>query len=56
MPTYEFTCKDCQTRQEVQAAMADQIVAPLCHQCNLAMTRNYGIGAVTFNGTGWGKD
>lgn len=56
MPTYLYQCKDCEQRVSVSRAITDQEVPPVCIECAKPMLKQYGLNAVTFKGSGWGKD
>ena len=38
------------------AEITEQVKAPYCELCELNMVRLFGVGAIRFNGGGWGKD
>jgi len=38
------------------AEITDEVKAPYCDLCELDMVRLFGVGAIRFNGGGWGKD
>ena len=56
MPTYLYECKDCEQKVSVSRAITDQEIPPVCIECAKPMLKQYGLTAVTFKGTGWGKD
>jgi putative FmdB family regulatory protein len=52
MPTYEFTCIDCD--KTITATMKyDDIDTFTCTECGNAMNRSYSFGAVSFKGSGF---
>jgi putative FmdB family regulatory protein len=53
MPSYEYQCIACNMRYNVERSIHEDN-PPIC--CNIAMTQVYGIPAISFKGTGWGKD
>jgi putative FmdB family regulatory protein len=53
MPTYEYECKKCHIRYEVEQPM-DKVTTPLC--CSEPMRQIYSAPGISFKGTGWGKD
>lgn len=52
MATYEFYCKTCTQTVSVTAPIGEA-QRPKCLKCQADMTRDYGIGAIKFNGTGY---
>ena len=52
MPTYEFYCKTCAQTVSVTAPIGEA-KQPKCLKCLTDMTRSFGIGAVTFKGSGF---
>lgn len=54
MPTYVYQCA-CGYREEIRHGMGETVTIE-CTYCLVPLTRKPGIGAVTFIGTGWGKD
>lgn len=56
MPTYDFRCNTCDATATVATRLTETLTSPVCVKCALEMVRVYGVGAVTFKGTGWGKD
>jgi putative FmdB family regulatory protein len=56
MPVYVFMCSNCGVTQKVVAQINEQLKPPYCGLCELDMVRQFGVGAIKFNGAGWGKD
>ena len=56
MPTYIYICENCGGRKEVVADINEEVPKPYCGLCELDMVRLFGVGAIRFNGGGWGKD
>jgi putative FmdB family regulatory protein len=56
MPTYVYICENCGGRKEVVAEITEEVEKPFCDLCELDMVRLFGVGAIRFNGGGWGKD
>lgn len=56
MPVYEYRCTECEQTASVTANITEQPAIPVCGNCTVTMVRVFGLGAVTFKGTGWGKD
>jgi putative FmdB family regulatory protein len=52
MPSYDYQCPECQTEETVVRRLQDKEMKPIC-ECGATMTRVFGLGAVTFKGTGW---
>jgi putative FmdB family regulatory protein len=53
MPTYEYTCKNCETSQHISRGINDPEQIVICEKCEHDMKRVYSVGAVTFNGSGF---
>lgn len=57
MPTYDFKCSRCETKLSIVRSINSQDKEEFkCPDCDLPMTRVYSSPAVTFAGSGWGKD
>jgi putative FmdB family regulatory protein len=56
MPVYLFICSNCGVTEKVVAEINEQLKPPHCGLCELDMERKFGVGAIKFNGGGWGKD
>lgn len=56
MPSYNYICKNCESITTVIRSIHDAEKVPQCTKCDTEMVKKYGIGAVTFKGSGWGKD
>jgi putative FmdB family regulatory protein len=56
MPTYIYICENCGGRKNITADINEEVKAPYCDLCELDMVRLFGVGAIRFNGGGWGKD
>ena len=54
MPFYVYSCTCGLVKEIIHAMTAD--VRIVCPDCLEEMTRKPSVGAVTFNGEGWGKD
>lgn len=54
MPFYDFKC-ECGKTSTATVSIKDDDFKMTCI-CGKEMKRVFGIGAVTFKGTGWGKD
>lgn len=55
MPIYTYKCMECDIKQSVDHGMNDSPEI-LCEKCKNPMKKIPGLGAVSFRGTGWGKD
>lgn len=55
MALYEYYCKNCEDVVDISHPINDspQII---CMQCYSTRVKKLGVGAVTFKGSGWGKD
>jgi putative FmdB family regulatory protein len=51
MPIYEFECKVCKIRVEVDKSIHEERDAQCCGQL---MSRLYSAPGISFKGTGWG--
>jgi putative FmdB family regulatory protein len=56
MPTYDYRCTECDQTATVSVKITENPSVPVCVACGVTMVRVFGLGAVTFKGTGWGKD
>ena len=56
MPVYIFMCSNCGVTEKVVAEINQPMQPPHCGLCELDMIRKFGVGAIKFNGAGWGKD
>lgn len=56
MPTYYFECSKCKASVSVNNPISDEVKVPVCYGCELEMVRQFSAPAVSFKGTGWGKD
>jgi hypothetical protein len=55
MPLYTYKCIPCDSTEVIDHGMYDSPEI-LCKKCKSKMTKIPGVGAVSFRGTGWGKD
>ena len=56
MPNYDFTCIECDNTivQFFPITTKDHTV--ICEECGNRRQKAYGVGAITFKGSGWGSD
>jgi putative FmdB family regulatory protein len=55
MPVYDFKC-ECGKTSTITIGIADVENFVCKCICGKPMVRQFGVGAVTFKGSGWGKD
>ena len=53
MPTYQYTCRECETKLEEVRSISDPEPTYLCEKCGNKMNKTYNVGAVTFKGSGF---
>lgn len=53
MPSYNYKCPQCEAVLTVVRSMMESDPGYTCDACNIAMTRVYSVGAITFNGSGF---
>jgi len=53
MPTYKYECKPCGKSYEQVRAISDPEKVVLCESCGQLAKRVYGVGMVSFNGSGF---
>jgi hypothetical protein len=57
MPVYAYVCDKCGEKTALLRSIHDpEPEQQKCVECNEALRRDYTIAAVTFKGTGWGKE
>jgi putative FmdB family regulatory protein len=56
MPYYDYKCNTCDLKMSVIRKIDEPERNPLCANCVKDLVRVYDTPAVTFKGTGWGKD
>ncbi len=54
MPTYEYRCKDCDHRFEIQQSFTDDALTS-CPECGGALKKVFGNVGITFKGSGFYK-
>ena len=55
MPTYHFTCKECDSTISHLVPINDPLVTPKCLSCQQEMERVFSIPNIAFRGSGWGS-
>jgi len=55
MPTYEYTCIECEESQDVNRGFNDPEVIPPCSSCGYKMVRVYTPTGIQFKGSGFYK-
>lgn len=55
MPVYDFKCQ-CGKTSTITIGIAEVEAFRMTCICGKVMVRQFGIGAITFKGSGWGKD
>lgn len=53
MPTYEYTCRECEFNLEEIRGINDPEPIHMCEKCGNKMNKVYHLSAVTFNGNGF---
>mgnify|MGYP002737203437 CR=1 FL=1 len=53
MPTYEYECKECNTKEEVLRGMKEEEVVPPCSSCGFKMTKVYSAFGINLKGPGF---
>jgi putative FmdB family regulatory protein len=54
MPVYDYKC-ECGATRTLTISIKESDFKMTC-SCGKEMKRVFGVGAVTFKGSGWGKD
>ena len=55
MPTYEYTCIECEETKEMIRGFNDPEVVPPCSSCGYKMARVYTPAGIQFKGSGFYK-
>jgi putative FmdB family regulatory protein len=53
MPTYEYECRECETKISEVRSINDPEPTHTCTKCGNNMKKIFNLGAVTFNGSGF---
>jgi len=54
MPTYSYKCKNCGHTFDVLQALSDKALTE-CPECKGELAKVFGVGSVTFKGSGFYK-
>jgi putative FmdB family regulatory protein len=54
MPSYQFYCKACDDVVDTFFAITEKHQDVVCETCGHKRIKQFGVGAVTFKGQGWG--
>jgi putative FmdB family regulatory protein len=54
MPTYQFTCIECDDTIDHFFPITQKDHTLLCEKCGNKRNKVLGVGAVNFKGSGWG--
>ena len=54
MPVYEYKCNSCDKLFAVSYSLTESPEI-FCPTCNTVAKKVFGVGAVTFKGSGWGS-
>ena len=55
MPTYEYSCIECDLTKEVNRPIAEADRIEVCEKCGYVMNKVYGSFGIQFKGTGFYK-
>lgn len=53
MPSYDYKCKTCDNSVTLVTGIKEQHEIPSCAKCKADMVREYGLGTITFKGSGF---
>lgn len=56
MPEYAFKCRFCDYICTTWKNFTQEMIYPICPNCDTQMIRDYRIAGVHFKGNGWGGD
>ena len=54
MPTYDFTCVECDNTVAKFFPITQKDHTVICEKCGNKRLKVLGVGSVTFKGNGWG--
>lgn len=55
MPTYEYSCIQCDYNKEVVKSFSEADLVELCEKCGYGMNKVYGTFGIQFKGSGFYK-
>lgn len=55
MPTYEYSCLECDRNQDISKSFAEADKEEFCEKCGYALVRVYGSFGIQFKGSGFYK-
>jgi len=50
---YDYKCDQCKSELQIERSIHAEANAPTCIDCHVLMTRVWGLGGITFNGSGF---
>ena len=53
MPTYEYQCIECETKEEILRSFSDPEIIPPCQKCGYKMQKVYGTFGINLKGKGF---
>lgn len=53
MPTYEYACIECETKEEVTRGIKDEEKIPPCPNCGYRMAKVYSTFGINLKGSGF---
>ena len=53
MPTYEYVCRECETKITETRNISDPEPSHMCEKCGNKMNKVFNLGAVSFKGSGF---
>jgi putative FmdB family regulatory protein len=53
MPSYQFTCIECDDTKDVFFPITEKHQDVVCEKCGNKRIKQFGVGAIAFKGTGW---
>lgn len=52
-PWYSFKCDTCEDTWAINNPINEELLAPICHNCNEPMIRMWETVGIVFKGDGW---
>ena len=53
MPTYEYACIECETKEEITRGINDEEKIPVCPKCGYRMAKVYSTFGINLKGSGF---